>query len=148
MIDDILDMSKIDAGRMDLPDLMQTDVRSLIGTHHHGLESLIQTKGHRMTTELGDAPLLVNADEMRVRQVLFNLLSNAVKFTREGGRRCAPRPTRGGARACASRWKTRGSGSPRKNAPGCSCPSARAPAVGASARAPVWGWRSAGGWWS
>jgi signal transduction histidine kinase len=84
LVNDVLDLSKVDAGRMDLH-LMQTDMRSLIGDVITGMESLIQTKGHRMTTELGDAPLLVNADEMRVRQVLFNLLSNAVKFTPVNG---------------------------------------------------------------
>jgi len=84
LVNDVLDLSKVDAGRMDLH-LMQTDVRSLIGDVITGMDSLIQTKGHKMTVELGDAPLLVNADEMRVRQVLFNLLSNAVKFTPAGG---------------------------------------------------------------
>jgi len=84
LVNDVLDLSKVDAGRMDLH-LMQTDLRSLIGDVITGMESLIQTKGHDVTVELGDAPLLVNADEMRVRQVLFNLLSNAVKFTPANG---------------------------------------------------------------
>ncbi len=84
LVNDVLDLSKVDAGRMDLH-LMQTDVRSLIGDVITGMDSLIQTKGHKMTVELGEAPLLVHADEMRVRQVLFNLLSNAVKFTPAGG---------------------------------------------------------------
>jgi len=84
LVNDVLDLSKVDAGRMDLH-LMQTDVRSLIGDVITGMESLIRTRGHRITVELGDAALLVHADEMRVRQVLFNLLSNAVKFTPAGG---------------------------------------------------------------
>ena len=84
LVNDVLDLSKVDAGRMDLH-LMQTDMRSLIGDVITGMESLIRTKGHKVTVELGDAPLLVNADEMRVRQVLFNLLSNAVKFTPANG---------------------------------------------------------------
>ncbi|HTT69102.1 MAG TPA: ATP-binding protein [Gemmatimonadales bacterium] len=84
LVNDVLDLSKVDAGRMDLH-LMQADVRSLIGDVITGMESLIRTKGHKVTLELGDAPLLVNADEMRVRQILFNLLSNAVKFTAAGG---------------------------------------------------------------
>ncbi len=84
LVNDVLDLSKVDAGRMDLH-LMQTDMRSLIGDVITGMESLIQTKGHRVTLELGDGPLLVNADEMRVRQILFNLLSNAVKFTPPNG---------------------------------------------------------------
>ena len=104
LVNDVLDLSKVDAGRMDLH-LMQTDVRSLIGDVITGMESLIRTKGHKVTVELGDAPLLVNADEMRVRQVLFNLLSNAVKFTPSGGQvtvhagqRRTTLPTQGGRR--------------------------------------------------
>jgi len=85
LVNDVLDLSKVDAGRMDLH-LIQADVRALIGDVITGMESLILTKGHHMTIELGDAPLLVAADEMRVRQVLYNLLSNAVKFTAAGGR--------------------------------------------------------------
>jgi len=50
------------------------------------MESLIQAKGHEVQVDLGDAPLLVTADEMRVRQILYNLLSNAVKFTPAGGK--------------------------------------------------------------
>jgi signal transduction histidine kinase len=84
LVNDVLDLSKVDAGRMDLH-LMLADVRSLIGDVITGMESLIRTKGHKVTVELGDAPLLVNADEMRVRQILFNLLSNAVKFTPANG---------------------------------------------------------------
>jgi signal transduction histidine kinase len=84
LVNDVLDLSKVDAGRMDLH-LTQADVRSLIGDVLTGMESLIQTKGHRVTVDLGEAPLLAVADEMRVRQVLYNLLSNAVKFTAPGG---------------------------------------------------------------
>jgi signal transduction histidine kinase len=104
LVNDVLDLSKVDAGRMDLH-LMQTDVRSLIGDVITGMESLIRAKGHKVTLELGDAPLLVNADEMRVRQILFNLLSNAVKFTPplgqvtvHAGQRLAALPGAGGRR--------------------------------------------------
>jgi signal transduction histidine kinase len=84
LVNDVLDLSKVEAGRMELR-LTQTDVRALIGDVMTGMESMIHAKGHQVTVELGDDPLLVIADEMRVRQVLFNLLSNAVKFTAAGG---------------------------------------------------------------
>ena len=84
LVNDVLDLSKVDAGRMDLH-LMLADMRNLIGDVMTGMESLIRTKGHKVTVELGEAALLVHADEMRVRQILFNLLSNAVKFTPAGG---------------------------------------------------------------
>ncbi len=84
LVNDVLDLSKVEAGRMDLR-LTQTDVRALIGDVITGMESMILAKAHRVVVDLGNDPLLVTSDEMRVRQVLFNLLSNAVKFTAAGG---------------------------------------------------------------
>ncbi|MBI4541887.1 MAG: GAF domain-containing protein [Gemmatimonadetes bacterium] len=85
LVNDVLDVSKIEAGRMELH-LEPTDVRELVTDVLTGMESLVQAKGHRVAVELGDGTLVVHADEMRVRQVLFNLLTNAVKFTPPGGR--------------------------------------------------------------
>jgi signal transduction histidine kinase len=85
LVNDVLDLSKVEAGRMDLH-LTQTDMRAIIGDVITGMESLIQAKGLEIEMDLGDAPLLLTADEMRVRQILYNLLSNAVKFTTAGGR--------------------------------------------------------------
>ncbi len=84
LVNDILDLSKVDAGRMDLH-LVVADVRRLIPDVLAGMESLVQAKGLRIAVELADGPLVVRADEMRIRQVLYNLLSNAVKFTPAGG---------------------------------------------------------------
>jgi len=104
LVNDVLDLSKVEAGRMDLH-LTQTDVRAIIADVITGMESLIQAKGHEVQVDLGDAPLLVTADEMRVRQILYNLLSNAVKFTPAGGKIAvravqhrAPLPAPGGRR--------------------------------------------------
>ena len=104
LVNDVLDLSKVEAGRMELH-LTQSDVRAIIGDVITGMESLIQAKGHEIEMVLGDDPLLVTADEMRVRQILYNLLSNAVKFTGAGGRitvragqRRTPLPVPGGRR--------------------------------------------------
>ena len=104
LVNDVLDLSKVEAGRMELH-LTQSDVRSIIEDVITGMESLIQAKGHQLQVDLGDAPLLLSADEMRVRQILYNLLSNAVKFTPAGGRitvragqRATPLPVPGGRR--------------------------------------------------
>ncbi|HVO34507.1 MAG TPA: GAF domain-containing protein, partial [Gemmatimonadales bacterium] len=104
LVNDVLDLSKVEAGRMELH-LTQTDVRAVIGDVITGMESLIQAKGHEIQVDLGDAPLLATADEMRVRQILYNLLSNAVKFTAAGGKiavragqRRTPLPVPGGRR--------------------------------------------------
>jgi two-component system, NtrC family, sensor kinase len=85
LINDILDLSKIEAGRMELqatefslPDAIEntlTLVRER--AHRHGI-----ALGHRVDERLGT----ICADERKVKQVLLNLLSNALKFTPEGGR--------------------------------------------------------------
>ena len=85
LINDVLDLAKIEAGRMDLelsevaiPDLL----RSAISLHsEHASRSGVDLN---LTTE--PAEITVTADERRVRQVVFNLLSNAVKFTPPDGR--------------------------------------------------------------
>ncbi|MEK6769540.1 MAG: ATP-binding protein [Gemmatimonadota bacterium] len=84
LVNDILDLSKVEAGRMDLH-LTSTDVRSLVNDVLTGMESLTDAKGHRVLLQLGNADLMFMADEMRVRQIFYNLLSNAVKFTPPGG---------------------------------------------------------------
>jgi len=84
LVNDILDLSKVEAGRMELH-LTPTNVRELITSVRSGMGSLVTAKEHTVTLDLADGPLVVRADEIRVRQILFNLISNAVKFTPTGG---------------------------------------------------------------
>jgi len=84
LVNDILDLSKVEAGRMELH-LTPTNVRELLTDVLAGMDSLVAAKDHTVTLELADGPLVLRADELRVRQVLFNLISNAVKFTPTGG---------------------------------------------------------------
>ena len=84
LVNDILDLSKVEAGRMELH-LTPTDVRALIADVLGNMDSLVSAKEHSVTLDLPDGPLVVRADELRVRQILFNLISNAVKFTPTGG---------------------------------------------------------------
>jgi signal transduction histidine kinase/CheY-like chemotaxis protein len=83
LINDILDLSKIEAGKMEL--FLETfEVRTLVDEVRATIHPLIEKNGNVL--EL-DCPADVNgmhADVTRVRQILFNLLSNASKFT-EGG---------------------------------------------------------------
>ncbi len=83
VINDILDLSKVEAGKMELA-LGPVRIRALLGD---GL-ILVREKAMKHRLQLSaDAPddLVVTADERKLKQVLFNLLSNAVKFTPEGG---------------------------------------------------------------
>jgi signal transduction histidine kinase len=84
LISGILDLSKIEAGRMSLS-LGPTDLREAITGAVADTESLRRAKKQNVWLELDNTPLNVVADGVRVRQVLFNLLSNASKFTGEGG---------------------------------------------------------------
>ncbi|MGH7324830.1 MAG: sensor histidine kinase, partial [Candidatus Rokuibacteriota bacterium] len=85
LINDILDLSKIEAGRMEL-DLARFHLPQAL---EHGL-ALVRERAARqgvaLELRLDDGVGDVVADERKVRQVLLNLLSNAVKFTPAGGR--------------------------------------------------------------
>jgi signal transduction histidine kinase len=84
LINDILDLSKVEAGRMEL-DLGTFSLRSAL---ENGVTMLKERAGrHRITFGLAIEPTLdaMEADERKVKQVIFNLLSNAVKFTPDGG---------------------------------------------------------------
>jgi signal transduction histidine kinase len=85
LINDILDLSKIEAGRMEL-DLGPFDLPAAI----ESALTLVRERAvrHGVTLELNLDPRLGDfvGDERKIRQVLLNLLSNAVKFTPDGGR--------------------------------------------------------------
>jgi len=84
LINDILDLSKIEAGRMELvisklrlPEFML------------GIVEIIRKRAEKKGLELyyepiGEIPQIIEADELRLRQVILNLLSNAIKFTNKG----------------------------------------------------------------
>ena len=84
LINDVLDISKIEAGRLELrPEAF--DFTALVAESLASVRSLAEAKAHILETSL-DVPTAVEADRLRIKQVLVNLLSNAIKFTPEGGR--------------------------------------------------------------
>jgi len=85
LINDILDLAKIEAGRMEL-ELGAFDVPQAIDNTLMLVRERAMRRG--ITLERSVEPRLgeINGDERKVKQVLLNLLSNAVKFTPEGGR--------------------------------------------------------------
>jgi PAS domain S-box-containing protein len=83
LINDILDLSKIEAGRMDLY-LERFEVAAMIDEVTATVATLIRDKGNELRVEAGDDLGTMRADVTKVRQSLFNLLSNAAKFTQHG----------------------------------------------------------------
>jgi PAS domain S-box-containing protein len=83
LINSVLDLSKIEAGKMDLY-LETFDLASMLGDVTATIQPLIQQKGNRLVIETGDDLGEMHADVTKVRQTLFNLLSNASKFTENG----------------------------------------------------------------
>lgn len=85
LINDILDLSKIESGKMDL-EKISFDPVDLIKESAHELQGLAQSKGIFLELELCSADLgLLVGDPKRLRQIIINLLANAVKFTSRGG---------------------------------------------------------------
>jgi PAS domain S-box-containing protein len=85
LINDVLEMSKIEAGRTTL-DAHSFDLHRMLGDVEDMFYLRAADKGLALLCEYAaDVPQYVRADESKLRQVLINLLSNAVKFTQEGG---------------------------------------------------------------
>ena len=82
LINDVLDLSKLEAGKMTInPEL--TDVRELVSSVVHSVDVTVQGSDVELKEEYGDLPFL-EIDPQRIRQILFNLVGNAVKFTEHG----------------------------------------------------------------
>lgn len=93
LIDDIIDVSKIEAGQLDLVE-GNCNVHYLFAELEKTFTQTIKGlpgKEVAFLTELPEEPLVVRADETRLRQIIDNLLSNAVKYTDEGHIRLACR---------------------------------------------------------
>jgi PAS domain S-box-containing protein len=84
LINDILDLAKINAGRIDL-DINKADIVSIANASLRIVRELAQKKGVATELKVDTSIKLAWVDERRLKQMLVNLLSNAVKFTPEGG---------------------------------------------------------------
>ncbi len=85
LVNDILDLAKIEAGRL-LLEPEPIDLGLLLQDMQRGLEPLAAAKHQTLTVELGENVPTLTADRGKVKQILYNLLSNAIKFTKDGGR--------------------------------------------------------------
>ena len=83
LINDILDLSKVEAGKMTLF-VEEFDVARLVSEVAATVQPLVAKKANRMEVECPADVGTMRSDQTKVRQVLFNLLSNAAKFTERG----------------------------------------------------------------
>ena len=82
LINDVLDLSKLESGKMDIkPEL--TDVREIVSSVLHSFDVTTRNSDFELKEDYGHLPLL-EVDPQRIRQILFNLIGNAVKFTEHG----------------------------------------------------------------
>ncbi len=84
LINDILDLSKIEAGKLEL-EYEPVNVRRIIREIAQMFQQRLHKKGIEMKTDVSDTlPQRLILDEIRIRQILINLIGNAIKFTSEG----------------------------------------------------------------
>jgi two-component system, sensor histidine kinase and response regulator len=83
LINGILDLSKIEAGKMEL-DLETFDVSSTINELISAIDPVVRQNGNTLVVTCADRLGSMHSDLTKTRQILFNLLSNAAKFTTEG----------------------------------------------------------------
>lgn len=83
LIDEILDLSKIEAGKMEL-ELMEVSVNEISKDLHNLFSEVARQKSINFTIDDKGAPLVMRTDKMRLEQILKNLISNALKFTTQG----------------------------------------------------------------
>ena len=84
LINDILDLSRVEAGRLDL-EYSLIDMKSFLENSLVMVEKNAEEQGVRFSMETNNVPATIKGDERKLRQIIYNLLSNAVKFTPNGG---------------------------------------------------------------
>ena len=83
VLNDVLDLSKIEAGRLDLEEI-EFDLGEVVRGAQQAFTALANKKGISFALDVDEGEGVYRGDPTRVRQILYNLLSNAVKFTEHG----------------------------------------------------------------
>jgi PAS domain S-box-containing protein len=117
LINDILDLSKVEAGKMTL-DLEPVEVSSLFTNSLSIIREKAAARRIRLNVEAAEDLGRIQVDARKVKQIVYNLLSNAVKFTLEGGHVTlrARRVTRAEVARPSGGWQGRGDPLPHDNA--------------------------------
>jgi two-component system CheB/CheR fusion protein len=85
LINQILDMSKVEAGKMKLA-LSSLPMKSLLNDISLLIADMVSKKKIEMSLEIAEDLPDIEGDELKVKEILYNLISNAVKFTPDGGK--------------------------------------------------------------
>jgi two-component system CheB/CheR fusion protein len=85
LINQILDMAKVESGKMKLA-LSSLPMKSLLNEISLLVADMVSKKKIEMSLEIAEDLPNIEADELKVKEIIYNLLSNAVKFTPEGGK--------------------------------------------------------------
>ena len=83
LINDVLDLSKIEAGRMTMS-VVEFDTRAMLRDVIAASGALAARRGNRLELRDGDCPETMQSDDLKIRQCLLNLIGNAAKFTERG----------------------------------------------------------------
>lgn len=85
LVDDLLEVSRITSGKIELRK-ERVDLRQIIAGAVETSRPLIEAGGHTLEIHLASEPLVLDADPVRMSQMLANLLNNSAKYTEKGGR--------------------------------------------------------------
>lgn len=85
LVDDLLDVSRVMRGKIELR-RERVDLATVVGRAVETAQPLVDGQGHRLSVSLPPEPLSLDADPVRLAQVVGNLLTNAAKYTEPGGR--------------------------------------------------------------
>ncbi|NMH28016.1 response regulator [Flavobacterium silvaticum] len=117
LIDEILDLSKIEAGKMDL-EFMETSVAEIGIGMHNLFDQVAKEKNLVFKVDAKPtAPVVIKTDRMRLEQILKNLISNALKFTSQGSVTLEVRPDPANSRNIQFSVTDTGIGIPREKQP-------------------------------
>ena len=87
LINDILDLSKVEAGKLEL-NKSEIDLQRLLENSLIMIKEKAQKHNIQLSTKFEKIPRTIEGDARKLKQILYNLLSNSVKFTPEGGSIC------------------------------------------------------------
>jgi signal transduction histidine kinase/CheY-like chemotaxis protein len=85
LLDDLLDVSRISRSKLRLQREL-VDLRKIINRSIHAIDRHIRNRNQMLVIDVPSEPMILNADPVRIEQIVSNLLTNASKFTPEGGR--------------------------------------------------------------